>query len=42
MRAPEWNYDAGVHALIARRFEIVVEAGFGQRTLGLVNVGYRF
>ncbi len=42
LQAPEWNYQVGVHGLIARRFEIVVEAGFGERTHGLVNVGYRF
>ena len=42
LQAPKWNYDVGVHALIARRFELVVEAGFGDRTHGLVNLGYRF
>ncbi len=29
-------------SFIARHYEPVVEAGFGQRTHGLVNVGYRF
>ena len=29
-------------SLIARRYEILVEAGFGDRTHGLVNIGYRF
>ncbi len=42
LQAPEWNYQIGVHGLIARHFEVVVEAGFGQRTHGLVNLGYRF
>lgn len=42
LQAPEWNYQVGVHGLIARRYEIVVEAGFGERTHGLVNIGYRF
>ena len=42
LQAPEWNYQVGVHSLIARHYEIVVEAGFGQRTHGLVNLGYRF
>jgi hypothetical protein len=42
LQAPEWNYDFGIHSLIARHFEVLVEAGFGQRTHGLVNVGYRF
>ena len=32
----------GIHSIVARRFELVVEAGFGQRTHGLVNLGYRF
>jgi hypothetical protein len=42
LQAPAWNYTVGVHSLIARRVELVVEAGFGERTHGLVNVGYRF
>jgi len=42
LRAPAWNYDVGIHSLIARHFELLVEAGFGQRTHGLVNFGYRF
>jgi len=42
LQAPEWNYDVGIHSLIARHFDVLVEAGFGQRTHGLVNVGYRF
>jgi hypothetical protein len=42
LQAPEWNYQVGLHALIARQWEVLVEAGFGQRTHGLVNVGYRF
>jgi hypothetical protein len=42
LKAPAWNYTAGVHSLIARRIELVVEAGFGDRTHGLVNLGYRF
>jgi hypothetical protein len=42
LQAPVWNYQVGVHGLIARHYELVVEAGFGQRTHGLVNVGYRF
>ena len=42
LQAPEWNYQIGIHALISRHYELVVEAGFGQRTHGLVNVGYRF
>lgn len=42
LEAPKWNYAVGVHTLIARRFEVVVEAGFGKRTHGLVNLGYRF
>jgi hypothetical protein len=42
LQAPEWNYDVGIHSLIARHYELLVEAGFGQRTHGLVNVGYRF
>jgi hypothetical protein len=42
LQAPVWNYDVGIHSLIARRYELLVEAGFGQRTHGLVNFGYRF
>lgn len=42
LQAPKWNYDVGVHGLIARRIEIVVEAGFGKRTHGIANIGYRF
>jgi hypothetical protein len=42
LRAPAWNYDVGIHSLIARHYELVVEAGFGERTHGLVNLGYRF
>ena len=42
LQAPEWNYQVGVHGLIAGHWELVVEAGFGDRTHGLVNVGYRF
>ena len=42
LKAPAWNYDIGVHALLAGRYELVVEAGFGDRTHGLVNLGYRF
>ena len=42
LRAPTWNYTFGIHSLIARRYEVLVEAGFGDRTHGLVNVGYRF
>ena len=42
LQAPAWNYQVGVHALIARHYELVVEAGFGERTHGLVNLGYRF
>jgi len=42
LQAPAWNYTAGIHSLIARRYELVVEAGFGERTHGLVNIGYRF
>jgi hypothetical protein len=42
LQAPVWNYDIGIHGLIARHFELLVEAGFGQRTHGLVNLGYRF
>jgi hypothetical protein len=42
LQAPEWNYQIGIHALVARHYDLLVEAGFGQRTHGLVNVGYRF
>jgi hypothetical protein len=42
LQAPAWNYTVGLHALIARRFELVVEAGYGDRTHGLANLGYRF
>lgn len=42
LQAPKWNYQIGVHAIVAKHFEIVVEAGYGKRTHGLVNVGYRF
>lgn len=42
LQAPAWNYDVGIHSLIARHYELIVEAGFGQRTHGLVNIGYRF
>ena len=42
LQAPVWNYQVGIHSLIARRIELLVEAGFGQRTHGLVNFGYRF
>jgi hypothetical protein len=42
LRAPAWNYQVGIHSLIARHYELVVEAGFGDRTHGLVNLGYRF
>jgi len=42
LQAPAWNYDAGIHAMIAGHYELIVEAGFGQRTHGLVNLGYRF
>jgi hypothetical protein len=42
LQAPVWNYQVGIHSLIARHYELVVEAGFGQRTHGLVNLGYRF
>jgi hypothetical protein len=42
LQAPSWNYDAGIHAIIAGHYELIVEAGFGQRTHGLVNLGYRF
>jgi len=42
LRAPAWNYQVGIHSLIARKYELIVEAGFGERTHGLVNLGYRF
>jgi hypothetical protein len=42
LQAPAWNYTVGIHSLIARRIELVVEAGFGDRTHGLANLGYRF
>jgi hypothetical protein len=42
LQAPAWNYDVGIHSLIAHHYELIVEAGFGQRTHGLVNLGYRF
>jgi hypothetical protein len=42
LKAPAWNYTVGIHSLIARRIELVVEAGFGDRTHGLANIGYRF
>lgn len=42
LKAPEWNYQIGIHGLIARHYELLVEAGFGERTHGLVNLGYRF
>jgi hypothetical protein len=42
LQAPIWNYQVGIHSLIARHYELVVEAGFGERTHGLVNLGYRF
>jgi len=42
LQAPVWNYQIGIHGLIARRFELLVEAGFGQRTHGLANLGYRW
>jgi hypothetical protein len=42
LRAPAWNYTGGVHAMINGHWELVVEAGFGDRTHGLVNLGYRF
>ena len=42
LRAPAWNYDIGIHAIIARRVELVVEAGYGERTHGLANIGYRW
>ncbi len=42
LRAPAWNYTAGIHSMIAKHYELIVEAGFGDRTHGLVNVGYRW
>jgi hypothetical protein len=42
LQAPAWNYQVGIHSLIARHYELIVEAGFGPRTHGLVNLGYRF
>jgi hypothetical protein len=42
LQAPAWNYQVGIHGLIQRHIELLVEAGFGERTHGLVNVGYRF
>jgi hypothetical protein len=42
LQAPAWNYQIGVHSLIARHVELVIEAGFGDRTHGLANIGYRF
>ena len=42
LQAPAWNYQVGIHSIIARHYELVVEAGFGDRTHGLVNLGYRF
>jgi hypothetical protein len=42
LKAPAWNYQIGIHGLIQRHFECLVEAGFGKRTHGLVNFGYRF
>ena len=42
LKAPAWNYVVGVHSLMARRWELVIEAGYGDRTHGLVNLGYRF
>jgi hypothetical protein len=41
LQAPKWNAQAGVHGIIKRRFEVLVEAGFGKRSHGLVNFGYR-
>ena len=32
----------GIHSLINRCYELIVEAGFGERSHGLVNLGYRF
>jgi len=42
LQAPAWNYLVGMRSLIAGHFELLVEAGFGERTHGLVNLGYRF
>jgi hypothetical protein len=42
LQAPAWNYQIGIHSIIARRWELVVEAGYGDRTHGLANIGYRF
>jgi hypothetical protein len=42
LKAPAWNYDVGIHAMIAGHYELLVEAGFGDRTHGLANIGYRF
>ena len=42
LKAPPWNYTVGVRGIIAGHFEYVIEAGFGDRTHGLVNLGYRF
>jgi hypothetical protein len=42
LKAPVWNYTLGLHALVARHYELLAEAGFGQRTHALVNFGYRF
>ncbi|MBS0580185.1 MAG: hypothetical protein JSR36_13100 [Proteobacteria bacterium] len=42
LRAPAWNYTAGMHAMVAKHYELIVEAGFGDRTHGLVNLGYRW
>lgn len=42
LKAPVWNYQVGIHSLIAGHWELLVEAGFGQRTHGLANLGYRF
>jgi hypothetical protein len=42
LQAPAWNYTVGIHALIYRHIELLAEAGYGQRTHGLVNFGYRF
>ena len=42
LQAPVWNYTLGMHALVARHYELLAEAGFGQRTHALVNFGYRF
>ena len=42
LKAPAWNYTLGIHSLIAGHYELVIEAGFGERTHGLANLGYRF